>query len=370
VEHLDWDGARRKWWTGRLHYPAESVISPLTNVRRERRLPAPGEIVVRKGDEVEPTQVVGRAQMPSQFRILPVARLMGVSVKKAEQALLVKPGDVLRRGEPVARLSRLLSAPVKSPMEGVVTASGGGRLLIEAQPSIFELRAFIRGTVSNVYHGDKVVIETTGALIQGLWGGGGEGNGVLKSVLKGPEELLMVEQIDATCHGTIIIGGRGFEDGVLERAQQLQVRGIVTGGIEPRFIPQVEKAPFPIVVTEAIAGVPMSTPVFRLLTTNEGRDASISGHVRSRWNPVRPEIIIPLPAEAVPVSAVQAGAQLGVGTRVRVVRAPYAGAVGTVVRLLYEPQRIETGAEVAVAEVDLGQERTAVVPLANLEILR
>jgi hypothetical protein len=345
-------------------------VSALTNVRRERRLPAPGEIVVRKGEEVEPTQVVGRAQMPSQFRILPVARLLGVSVKKAERVLLVKPGEVVRRGQTVARLGRLLSRTVESPMEGVVTASGGGRLLIEAQPAVFELRAYVRGTVSNVFYGDGIIIETTGALIQGLWGGGGEGNGVLKSILKRPDDLLLTEQIDATCHGTILIGGRAFEEGVLERAQQLQVRGIVTGGIDPSFIPQVEKSAFPIVVTEGIGQAPMSEPIFRLLTTNEGRDASISGKVRTRWAPARPEIIVPLPAEDVPGAAVQPGAQLSIGTRVRVVRAPHLGAVGTVVGLPYELQTIETGAEVAVAEVDLGQERRAVVPLANLEIMR
>ncbi len=353
-----------------MYYPSESLVSPLTNVRRERKLPAPGEIVVRKGEEVEPTQVVGRAQMPSQFRILPVARLLGISVKKAERCLLVKPGDVVRRGQTVARLGRLISRTVESPMEGVVTASGGGRMLIEAQPPIFELRAYVRGTVSNVFYGDGVVIETTGALIQGLWGGGGEGSGVLKAILKGPDQMLLVEQVDATCHGTILIGGCGLEDGVLERARQLQVRGIVTGGLEPSYIPQVEKAPFPVVVTEGLGKVPMSTPIFRLLTTNEGRDACISGKTRIRWNPARPEVIIPLPAEDVPPAAGQPGAQLGVGSRVRVVRAPHLGAVGTVVALPGEPKIIETGAKVAVAEVDLGQERRVVVPLANLETMR
>ena len=353
-----------------MYYPSESLVSPLTNVRRERKLPAPGEIVVRKGEEVEPTQVVGRAQMPSQFRILPVARLLGVSVKRAERSLLVKPGVVVRRGQTVARLGRLLSRTVESPMEGQVTASGGGRLLIEAQPPVFELRAYVRGTVSNIFYGDGVIIETTGALIQGLWGAGGEGSGVLKSIVKGPDELLLVEQIDATCHGTILIAGCGLEEGVLERAQQLQVRGIVTGGLEPSHIPQVEKAPFPVVVVEGMGKVPMSTPVFRLLTTNEGRDASISGKTRPRWNPLRPEIIVPLPTEDVPLPAVQPGAHLSVGSRVRVVRAPHVGAVGTVVALPYQPKTIETGAKVAVAEVDLGQERRAIVPLANLEILR
>jgi hypothetical protein len=55
---------------------------------------------------------------------------------------------------------------------------------------------------------------------------------------------------------------------------------------------------------------------------------------------------------------------------VRLVRAPYVGAVGTVIALPAHPRTIETGARVHGAEVDLGQEAPVFVPLANLEVLR
>jgi hypothetical protein len=354
-----------------MYYPFETQVTPLTNVRHERVLPVPGQVLVNVGDRVEPTQVVARADLAGDFRILPVARLLGVPVSQVERHLRVHLGDDVHQGQVVARRRGLSARSVKSPLHGVVAASGGGRILIEAQPTTFELRAHIYGTVSNVLSDYGVIIETMGAVIQGVWGAGGESSGVLKCMVETPDELLRGETIDPSCHGTILVGGAGLDEAALRRAQELQARGIVVGGLPPELVTPAEQLPFPVIVTEGIGIVPMSTPIFRLLTTNEGRETSISGRVQPRWNIVRPEIIVPLPAETLPSTPQrQPGAPLTVGARVRMVRAPHMGVVGTVVALPAHARRIETGAKVRGAEVDVGQGAPIFVPLTNLEILR
>jgi len=353
-----------------MYYPFETQVTPLTTVRRERLLPAPGDVLARVGDRVDPTQVVARANLPGDFRILLVARLLDAPASKLKRYLRVKLGDEVQRGQVIAKRGRLFAASVKSPIDGVVTASGRGRILIEARPTPFELRAYIHGTVSNVLHRHGVVIETTGAVVQGVWGAGGESFGVLKRMAKSPEERLQAKAIDPSCHGTILVGGAGLSDDVLERAQELQVRGIVVGGLPPELVSHVRELPFPVIATEGVGTVPMSAPVFHLLTTNDGREASISGRTRSRWGIVRPEIVIPLPAETRPPAPTEPGTPLAVGARVRLVRAPYTGAVGTVVALPAHARHVETGARVRGAEVDLGREAPVFVPLANLEVLR
>jgi len=156
----------------------------------------------------------------------------------------------------------------------------------------------------------------------------------------------------------------------LEAIQGLQVRGIVTGGLSSELIPQVKELPFPVIVTEGIGAAPMSEPIFRLLATNDGREASISGKVQPRWGVIRPEVIIPLPADTSAADHTQSGTPLTVGMRVRAVRAPYMGQTGTIVALPPRASLIDTGAKVRGAEVDLGQEASVFIPLANLEILR
>ena len=353
-----------------MYYPFETQVTPLTIVRRERMLPAPGVVLVRIGDRVEPTQVVARASLPGDFRILPVARLLDVPTSQVKRYVQANLNDEVRRGQIIAKRGRLSARTVRSPIDGTVTASGGGRILIEGQSILFELRAYMYGTVSSILQDRGAVIEATGALVQGVWGAGGESLGILKCIVKSPDEPLQVKAIDPSCHGSILVGGVGVDDAAFERAQELQVRGIVVGGLLPELVSQVEQLPFPVVVTEGIGAVPMSTPIFHLLTTNEGREASISGRVRPRWGAVRPEIIVPLPAETVPPAQTQPGAPLAVGTRVRAVRAPYMGAVGTVVALPVHARRIQTGARVHGAEIDLGQEPPVFIPLVNLEVLR
>jgi len=353
-----------------MYYPFETQVTPLTNVRRERVLPVPGETLVHIGERVEPTQVIARANLPGDFRILPVARLLGIPVSQVERCMRVNLGDDVQQNQVIAARRGLLARSVKSPIDGIMTASGGGRVLIEAQPTLFELRACIHGTVSNVLEHYGAVIETVGAVVQGVWGTGGDSSGVLKCIVKSPEKPLRAKAIDPSCHGTILVGGAGLNETTIKRAQELQVRGIVTGGLPPELLPLVEELPFPIVVTEGIGTVPMSTPIFHLLTTNDGREASISGQVQPRWGIVRPEVIIPLPAETLPPAETQPGVPLTVGTRVRVIRAPHMGAVGTVRALPAHARRIETGVRVHGAEVDVGQEAPIFVPVANLEILR
>ncbi len=50
----------------RLYVPSV-IVSPLTVIRRERRLPAPGDILVREGDRVEAVQVIGQAFVPGEL---------------------------------------------------------------------------------------------------------------------------------------------------------------------------------------------------------------------------------------------------------------------------------------------------------------
>lgn len=353
-----------------MYYPFETQVTPLTTVRRERVLPAPGEVLVRAGEQVEPTQVVARANLPSDFRILPVARLLGVPASQIRRYVRVNLGDEVRRGQVIAARRGPFARSVKSPIAGVMTASGRGRILIEAQSTLFKLRAYIHGTVSNVLGHYGVVIETTGALVQGVWGTGDESLGTLKCLVKSPDQPLRAKAIDPSCHGMILIGGVGLNEAAIERARELQVRGIVIGGLAPELLPLVLKLPFPIVVTEGIGTTPMSTPIFHLLATNDGREASISGRVQSRSRLVRPEVIISMPAGALPPVETQPGMPLTVGAQVRVTRAPHNGAVGTVRALPARARRIETGARVRGAEVDLGEGAPTFVPLANLEILR
>jgi len=353
-----------------MYYPVDVRVTPLTRLRRERLLPLSGEVLVNEGQEVEPSQVVARTYLPGDFHILPVARLLGVSSSKAKKFLRVERGDEVQQGQVIAKRGMLFGRAVKAPIDGVVTASGGGRVLIESQPTLFELQAYVPGEIIQVIEGYGVMIETSGALVQGVWGSGPEGVGVLRTLVKGPDRPLRADMLDPACHGTILVGGRGLDEDVIERAEGLEVSGIVLGGFSADMLPAVEACPLPVVVTDGIEADAMAEPIFDLLSTNEDREAVISGHFETRGKFVRPEVFVPLPAESVPSTETQIGAPLTAGARVRIARAPHLGKIGTVRQIPPHASRTKTGVRARGAIVDIGTEEPVFVPLANLEVIR
>ncbi len=353
-----------------MTYACGTEIDDLTRIRRERVLPRPGDILVSPGDRVEASQVVARADLPGDFCIVPVARRLDVPASAIEAYLQVELGDRVHRGTVIAKRGRILGRSIESPLDGVVTIRGGGRLVIEAQPAPFELHAYVPGTVLKTWDHRHVVIETVGALIQGAWGTKGEGIGVLKVVSGKPDSALPAESVGPACHGAILIGGMVRDQDVLERGEDAQIRGIITGGIAPELVPQTEELPFPIIVTDGIGDVPMAGPIFELLRTNDGLEVSMAIPDQARRRIARPEVIIPKPGENPPEDSDEEDGELKIGTPVRIVRVPNAGVVGRIVALPRRARPIETGARVRCAEVDVGRDEPFAVPLVNLNILR
>lgn len=352
-----------------MYHASETKIRAQTRIRRERVLPKPGEILVSPGDQVEATQVVARADLLGQLTALPVARWLDIPTSKLGKSLHVEPGDTVQRGSVVGKTGGILGRSVRSPIDGIVTANVAGMLLIEGQTAPFELQGYIPGTVLEVTDDRRVVIETMGALVQGVWGLGGESVGTLKVMTSVPEEVLSADAVDLSCHGAIVVAGVIGDQELLKQAENVEAHGVVTGGLCADSLPIVEQLPFPVVVTDGIGNVPMASPIFDLLKENDGEQASVNGYVEPRRGKQRPEVIIPKSGTVSQDAERTQDTRLAAGTRVRVVRAPHAGSVGVIVNLPRYARHIDTGARVRVAEVDIGYNEPISVPLVNLDVL-
>ena len=69
---------------------------------------------------------------------------------------------------------------------------------MEAGEETFELRAGIPGKVTRLIPERGVEITFNGALVQGVWGNGQIGLGLMLPVVTSPDELLSVNQIDVS----------------------------------------------------------------------------------------------------------------------------------------------------------------------------
>jgi hypothetical protein len=310
--------------------------------------------------------------VPTGHAIVDIGRFLGVPAVQADRFITRKRGDEVKRGAVLAERRTTLglqSKVARAPAAGTVVATGEGRVVIETALQTIELHAGFPGLVANVTPGLGAVVETSGALVQGVWGSGGHDFGVMQVLSDERDEPLRAESITVSHRGTIIVGGRGIDAEGLRKLREYHVKGLVLGSLDSDLMDEVGALGCPVVLIEGFGDRPMAGPAFTLLKTNAGREAAIDARPADRVEGVRPEVIIPLPsASRMPPLPVE-GEPVQIGKRVRGLRAPHTGAVGTVIRMLEHPALTPSGVRAPAARVDLDGIGPAVIPLANLEIL-
>ena len=118
-------------------------ILPLTTIRRERVLPIPGKVVVRKGQKVGAADSVAEAKLNPEHLLLDVARGLRLSEEKADLAILCKPGEKVAEGDVLAGPVGFPKRVIRATKNGRVILTGGGQILLEVENRPFELKAAV-----------------------------------------------------------------------------------------------------------------------------------------------------------------------------------------------------------------------------------
>ena len=358
-------------------------------LRRRRLLPVPGDVLLEAGDRVTADTVVARAAGRGVMHTVNAVRQLDLPAGALPSAMLVTVGDRVVAGQPLARTRGLWgfgASTCVAPAGGTVVAVSAhtGRILLEEEAPALEVPAFLPGVVTAVHERRGVTICGRGARVAGVFGMGGERGGVLRVVAGRADAVVGAEQIGPDMAGAVLLGGGLVTGAALRRATECGVAGVITGGVHDRdlaawlgrdlFLADTTAVdtPLTLVVTGGFGRVPLDPDGFDLLRAHVGRPVVVSGRTRVRAGALRPEVIVPLPADetATPDDAGSGPVPaLGVGCRVLVVRSPWFGHRGTVGRLNAEPGRLESGARCLVADVDLDGGPTVTVAQANLEVL-
>jgi hypothetical protein len=361
-------------------------VSASTILRQTRRLPMRGEVLVRAGDLVSADQVVARAQRPGNAQVVRAAQALHLEPNELQAHLVKRPGETVQAGEVIARtqgLWGLLKNEVRSPVAGVVeeVSPTTGYIRLREPPTIIELRAHVAGRVVQVIGGEGAVIEARGALVQGIFGVGGERRGRLRRAVEGPDQPLPASAI-SDCRGCVLIAGSGADGEAISRAAEAGAAGLVVGAVSDEALGRYvgydigvaitgqEAIPMTLIVTEGFGELPMALRTWDLLVSLEGELASINGATQIRAGVIRPEIIVTREAAAAGEAEAAPEQVLVVGSAVRVIRDPHFGALGRVVALPPELTEIETESRVRIALVKLERGDEVRVPRANLELIQ
>jgi len=355
-------------------------------IRKERRLPITGEVLVKAGERVSAEKVVARTELPGDVATVNVVNQLAISPSELPRHMLKREGERVARDEPIAETKPLINwfkRAVRSPVDGVIESVSNitGQVLIRTAPRRVELTAYVDGVVAEVFEGEGVAVETTGALVQGIFGVGGETHGEVVVAAESPDANLRPDDLKEDHAGKIVVGGSLVTSEVYERASAIGVAALVCGGFHDRDLRRLlgydlgvaitghEPIRPTLIITEGFGPIAMAEGTFALLKANEGRRASANGATQIRAGVLRPEIIIPRPDLAGGEEDERPAMGLTVGSPVRIIREPGFGKIGRVRSLPAGLQEIETEARVRVVEVEFPEGHTAIVPRANVEAI-
>ena len=365
-------------------YSPGLMVTEMTMVRKTRRLPLKGNVLVKTGDYVTPQTVVAETKVPGRPHVVKVANQLNLEPSDLPDAMVKKIGDEVKVKETLAKFSSffgLFKGECKSHVSGVLEHISDitGQVTIREPAVPVAITGYIQGKIVDTIEEEGVIIETPAALIQGIFGVGPENYGELKMAIKKPTDILTDTMIKPEDKGKILVGGALVSSKAMKKANEIGVLGIISGGILDNELNDFlgyeigvaitghEDIGLSVVMTEGFGKIPMADKTFNLLKDLEGQMASINGATQIRAGVLRPEVIVPKKFEKEILEEENIG--LRIGTRVRIIRTPFFGKLGTVTGLPIQLTKIDTEAKVRVLEVQLDQGGNVTIPRANVETI-
>jgi len=361
-------------------------------LRKQRRLPIAGKVLVEKGQRVSAEDIVAHAELPGDVSAVNVVNQLGITPGELPDLMLKGEGDAVARNEVIAETKPLIKwfrSSARSPIDGFIetVSQVTGQVMIRTAPKPVDVRAYIDGTVVDVFPDEGVTIETAGAQVQGILGIGGEVVGQLALAVNGPDGVPEPEDLSSDHSGKIVVAGALITRAAFDRAAEVGVAALVCGGFHDSDLRDLlgydlgvaitghEDISPVLIITEGFGAIAMAKATYELLAGHVGKRASANGATQIRAGVLRPEITVPLPdraeGEAAATDRPEASTPTGLtaGSPVRIVREPAFGRLGKVKHLPPEAQAVESEARVRVVELEFPEGDTMVVPRANIEAI-
>jgi len=342
---------------------------PLATIRRKRLLPIPGSVLVRRGQKIGGDDVVAEVNLEMQHLIFDVKRMLKVSGDKVEACIQCKVGDIVDAGDilagPVGAFRRVIRAPEK----GVVVVVSDGQILFEVQEESYQVKAGISGEIVELVPDRGAIVETTGILIQGVWGNQKINTGLLMNKITSPDDVLTASIVDdSNLRGTVVVGGYCDDPEVITLAESLSLKGLALASMAPKLRELAEKANIPIMLIEGFGNRSINPIAFELLSGKDNQEISINAEKWNRFSGSRPELVIPIPTiSEVPIP--KETAEFTRNQEVRVIAGQDAGKIG-IINSIIGFSTLPSAIKARSAIVRMRDFSEIVVPLTNLEVIQ
>lgn len=344
-----------------VHYLSNTLIE------RKRVLTGPARILVRRGQIVTPGDPVVDELFTARHLLFDTVRGLRVSPERAEKLFCGKVGSSVSTGDILAGPVGLARRTVRATAPGKIVASVHGRILLELDGSSHPLKAGLPGEVVDLIPDRGVVIQTSGALVQGVWGNGRTGQGKVHVINEKSEQALTAEQVGPEMNGEILVVGYSDDPDLFEAAIRCQVMGLIFGGVHPTMIMPALNAPIPILVLEGFGKNKINPDASQVLLDCSGLFGALNAEPLDPLRGGRPELVVPNISPEFQKEP-RSYDFLSPGKRVRLAGVSRLGCVGRLIDLIGE-LTLPNGIVAAAATIELFNGEILTVPLVNLELL-
>ncbi|MDW7755153.1 MAG: hypothetical protein SCH68_08315 [Brevefilum sp.] len=339
-----------------------------SEIERVRKLPIPGQVLVEMGMEVNPQDVIAEAQVPGKLIMLDIAKSLGISPDEMTSCLIREVGDVLEEGDIIAQHEKALPRIFRAPINGKIINYYQGQMVISTGTIKTELTANLIGTVKEIIPEYGVVLSLRGSVIQGFWGNGLAGSGILKMLDASREKPISTSVLKDLSADLIIAGGACVDGDVLDACLECEISGLILGSLSQELIQKAAGLPFPVILLHGFGEDALAQDVFEILQSHSGEKISLNACKLDHANCERPELVIHHDEEK---DAKELGfrKKLEPGDRVRLMSGKAKNQVGKVVELIEEDQFFENGTFLPAALIKLPSLEKVKVPQSNLVIV-
>ncbi len=340
------------------------------NICCSRFLSEDGAVTVFPGQAVDPSTQIAYRKIWRKHFLMNITEMLEISSdENIRDYLTIKEGEFISVGEVIAKRSGKKTQVVTAKISSRFLGISSGSLIFETDPDDVEnVIAGFPGVVTDIVPSRGAYLETIGSYLQGIWGNGKKGQGILLSMDMEKGGIFGLDNITVDIAGAIVFANTCLDPEVLKSSAKMSPGGLIFGSLSSSILPIAMKMPFPVIVTDLIGVGRLSDPVHMVLGENIIRFAYLYSSSNGTQNTQRPEIIIPQ-EEYVPESE-SLLKKLKTGDQIRIIDGFHGGELGIVVELLPGMENdSEALSEMDRVKVCIDQNTEIVLPLSNIEMI-
>lgn len=364
-------------------------IKPTVCMLIKRKLKGPGRILAQKNVEVKPSDVLAHYKLELGYTKFNLARELNVSPADVNKYLKKNTGQTVFKGELLAFKKGLFGkAEITAPTDGIFENLDmkTGEASFKLIPKDVVLTSGVFGIIESVDQAKgEIVIKNMMTEVYGVMGTGGEREGFI-DILSGAGDLINKETITEQHKGQIIVAGSLVSESIIKKALSMGVSGIVCGGLnmDDYLSMAVSLNPLKrvgteigvsIVASEGFGLLPLGDDLYEILKKYSGRFGMIQGNLGRILLPSDdPNSILScrkvgLPSyEALGVRPELSIQEIKIGSKVRLIAAPFMGRQGYVEAIDGTPTRLASGISTYLITVSTRLKKIK-VPFSNVEII-